>query len=253
METKIITRETQRRLIKDIKELIIHPLTEDGIYYTHDESNILTGYALIIGPKETIYADGFFFFKFNIPFNYPYSPPKVTFHTQGGNIRFNPNLYKNGKVCLSILNTWKGEQWTSCQTLRSILLTLVTLFHNKPLLNEPGLTESYHAYDAYNKVIEYSTYNIAIFNIVNQIIPPEFCIFFPFIREHFLKEYPNILNRLEELIEKNPLEMRYSISIYCMKDIIVNYKEMKDKMMAVYHTFNILKNENCDFKIDIKK
>ena len=61
--------------------------------------------------------------------------------TCDGATRFHPNLYRNGKVCLSILNTWKGEQWTSCQTIRSILLTLITLFHNKPLLNEPGFTE----------------------------------------------------------------------------------------------------------------
>ena len=61
MHNAVITRETQRRLIKDIKELVINPLTTEGIYYAHDESNILTGFALIIGPKETIYADGFFF------------------------------------------------------------------------------------------------------------------------------------------------------------------------------------------------
>ncbi len=103
-----ISRETKHRLINDIKDLIKNPLTSHGIYYIHDEENMLRGSALIIGPSDTIYADGFFLFKFKIPPNYPYSPPIVTFHTQGDNIRFNPNLYRNGKVCLSILNTWKG-------------------------------------------------------------------------------------------------------------------------------------------------
>ena len=31
-----------------------------------------------------------------------------------GTVRFNPNLYQNGKVCLSLLGTWSGgvdEQW----------------------------------------------------------------------------------------------------------------------------------------------
>ena len=30
-------------------------------------------------------------------------------------MRFNPNLYKDGKVCLSLLGTWpgaQGEQWS---------------------------------------------------------------------------------------------------------------------------------------------
>lgn len=28
--------------------------------------------------------------------------------TGGGKVRFNPNLYNNGKVCLSLLGTWSG-------------------------------------------------------------------------------------------------------------------------------------------------
>ena len=27
-------------------------------------------------------------------------------------VRFNPNLYSDGKVCLSLLGTWHGEGWT---------------------------------------------------------------------------------------------------------------------------------------------
>ena len=44
---------------------IKNPLTNHGIYYIHDETNIMKGYAMIIGPKKTIYQDGFFFFSFN--------------------------------------------------------------------------------------------------------------------------------------------------------------------------------------------
>lgn len=28
--------------------------------------------------------------------------------TGKGKIRFNPNLYKDGKICLSLLGTWRG-------------------------------------------------------------------------------------------------------------------------------------------------
>lgn len=52
-----------------------------------------------------------------------------------------PNMYKNRKVCVSILNTWRGEQWSGCQTIKSVLLTLMSLLDSKPLLNEPGITE----------------------------------------------------------------------------------------------------------------
>ena len=164
----IITRDTQRRLVQDIKTIIQNPLTNHGIFYAHDEDDILRGYALIIGPNETIYEDGYFMFEFHFPPNYPFSPPKLIFCTQGDNIRFHPNLYRNGKVCLSILNTWKGEGWTSCQTISSVLLTLVSLFHNKPLLNEPGITKRHRDFETYHRIIEYKTYQVAINTILLQ-------------------------------------------------------------------------------------
>ena len=53
------------------------------------------------------------------PEDYPSSAPQIQFlTTNGGKTRFNPNLYADGKVCLSILGTWRGEsgeQWSSVQ------------------------------------------------------------------------------------------------------------------------------------------
>merc|ERR1711871_276074 len=127
-----ISRNTALRLIKDIRNLKKNPLDDNGIYYEHDEEDMLHGKALIIGPSNTPYQYGFYFFKFEFTDNYPHEPPKLTYYTQGDNVRFHPNLYRSGKVCVSILNTWKGEQWSSCQTISSILLTLISLLHNKP-------------------------------------------------------------------------------------------------------------------------
>lgn len=37
---------------------------------------------------------------------------QVQFLTTGnGSVRFNPNLYNCGKVCLSLLGTWSGPSW----------------------------------------------------------------------------------------------------------------------------------------------
>ena len=58
----VLQKENINRLIKDIREITKNPLTEHNIYYTHDEDNILKGYALIIGPKNTPYYGGFYFF-----------------------------------------------------------------------------------------------------------------------------------------------------------------------------------------------
>jgi Ubiquitin-conjugating enzyme len=32
--------------------------------------------------------------------------------TGAGSVRFNPNLYNCGKVCLSLLGTWSGPSWS---------------------------------------------------------------------------------------------------------------------------------------------
>jgi ubiquitin-protein ligase len=59
---------------------------------------------MITGPFDTPYEGGFFYFVIRCPPDYPIRPPRVKLMTTGqGQVRFNPNLYKNGKVCLSIL------------------------------------------------------------------------------------------------------------------------------------------------------
>ena len=91
-----------KRIILDIKDLTKSPI--ENIYYVPDEDNILIGYALIIGPSNTPYEHGNFLFEFNFSEKYPYKPPKVIYKSNDGVTRFNPNLYRSGKVCLSILN-----------------------------------------------------------------------------------------------------------------------------------------------------
>ena len=50
-----ISRETVKRLISDIRDLRKSPLDDEGVYYKHDESNMLLGYAYICGPKDSMY------------------------------------------------------------------------------------------------------------------------------------------------------------------------------------------------------
>lgn len=87
---------------RDINDLCSEPL--EGILIEPDESHFLRLHVLITGPEGTPYEKGFFYFVVGFPSNYPFSPPKVRLMTTGGGtVRFNPNLYASGKVCLSIL------------------------------------------------------------------------------------------------------------------------------------------------------
>ena len=57
----IITRDTIERIISDIKEL--KKDKNNNIYYFHHDKNILKGYALIIGNKDTLYEYGYYLFE----------------------------------------------------------------------------------------------------------------------------------------------------------------------------------------------
>ena len=66
MNNITVSALTVKRLISDIKEMNKNSLSKDGIYYKHDESNMLLGYALIIGPENTPYQYGFYFFQVDL-------------------------------------------------------------------------------------------------------------------------------------------------------------------------------------------
>ena len=236
MTSITITRETISRILKDIKQLINNPLHDNGIYYSHDDSDMLKGYALIIGPSDTPYFGGNYFFEFDYPPDYPHSPPVVKYWTNGNQIRFNPNLYKCGKVCVSLLNTWRGDQWSSCQTISSVLLTLCTLLCSEPLLNEPGVTKSHTDLKPYTEIIKFSNFNIAICNIVDKkegYYVPFFDLFYYHVRNNFLKNYDSILaiaKQLKDTTYQNKAVVK--TGIYNM-NVEINYDVIIDKITSV--------------------
>lgn len=234
-----ISKATIERIAKDIKTLIKNPLTENGIYYKHSEDELLVGYALIIGPSESYYRGGFYFFKFDFPLDYPYSPPKVTFLTNDGLVRFHPNLYKNGKVCLSLLNTWKGEGWTSCQSISSILLTITSILDYEPLCKEPGLDKTHVDFNNYNKIIEYKNIEVAVYQVLKKNFQ-EFIInlFWNEILDSFYKNYDNYINTINANLELlgNKDSLVYKTQVYCMQ-INCNYKKLQENLEKIYKKY----------------
>jgi ubiquitin-conjugating enzyme E2 Z len=232
MTTQTVSSSTVKRLITDIKNIHNNPLSKDGIYYKHDETNMLVGYALIIGPADTPYAYGNFLFKFDFPANYPHSPPVVSYHMNDGHTRFHPNLYRNSKVCISVLNTWKGEQWTSCQTISSILLVLCSILDNMPLLNEPGITKKHVDIDKYNKIIEYRTISSSIYKLISGVLPNDIYDFFKDdIKENFIKNYENIIEKIQDKENQHLV-----CSIYGLQ-VKTHYNKLRTDLIKIHKNY----------------
>jgi len=241
--TTFISKETINRLLKDIKQIMKNPLSENGIYYIHDDSDMLKGYALIIGPSDTPYFGGNYFFEFNYPSDYPHSPPKVKYWTNGNNIRFNPNLYISGKVCISLLNTWRGDQWTSCQSISTILLTLCTLLCENPLLNEPGVNNVHPDIKNYDEIIQFANLDISICDIVQKktgVYMPFFENFYPIIKENFLKNYDKFLEFANQKNNKMNLTVNeFRTGFYSMR-VVVDYNSVIEKLKQSKEIIDIL-------------
>ena len=228
-----ISKESAHRLLLDVRQIMKNPLVDNGIYYMHDESDMLRGYAMIVGATDTPYFGGFYFFKFQFPTDYPYSPPTVTFHTSDGHTRFNPNLYVKGKVCVSILNTWRGEPWSACQTISTILLTLCTILCKDPLRNEPGVSVNCPDNRPYNEIIEYVNIKTAICETVEKsrgLYLGWFSIFSADIEKVFAVNYDAILAFLRQ---RNTIEpYLLGTRVYGMRELI-DYPTLYNRIIQI--------------------
>lgn len=143
----------------------------------HGNEDIRTIYALVLGPSETPYARGTFAFRMTFNNEYPHKPPTVLALTTANGIhRFNPNIYANGTVCLSILGTWKGNPWSSIHNIESVLRSIQSLLHDKPYVNEPGFEDDGSTPESgkYNAKLAYATISTAILAPVESVLDFEY-------------------------------------------------------------------------------
>ncbi|XP_014667326.1 PREDICTED: baculoviral IAP repeat-containing protein 6-like [Priapulus caudatus] len=178
---------------------------ESAIFVRTDDDKINMMRALIIGPEGTPYSGGCFQFDIFFPATYPKVPPYVNLLTTGNNsVRFNPNLYNCGKVCLSLLGTWEGqqgEQWNSEQSsLLQVLISIQSMiFVAEPFFNEPGYeqeigSEAGRKHSAeYNHEVQINTVKWAMVHQMSNPSPG----FEEVIKTHFRLKKDRILQEVE--------------------------------------------------------
>jgi len=160
------------RIKRDLMTIFKEP--PPGMIIVPDEMDMTKIHALVTGPFDTPYEGGFFYFLIRCPPNYPITAPKVKLMTTSdGTVRFNPNFYKNGKVCLSILGTWSGPSWSPAMSLSSLLISIQSMMNDKPYHNEPGYESERKTGDskAYNIIIQHETIRVAVLQNLGSTSP----------------------------------------------------------------------------------
>lgn len=124
------------------------------------ENNFFKWDVLLIGPPDSPFDGAILKASLVFPDNYPNSPPAFKFIT---NI-YHPNIYPDGKVCISILNEGKDEfeyesvsdRWNPSRSVDSILMSILLMIAS-PNFESPANVDASKLwrdnYSEYKKII----------------------------------------------------------------------------------------------------
>ncbi|GAB0092462.1 (E3-independent) E2 ubiquitin-conjugating enzyme [Sergentomyia squamirostris] len=112
-----------------------------GVWVRAFEDRVDLFSVMIEGPKNTPYEGGMFLFDIQLCDDYPLMAP-LCYYISYCSDRLNPNLYEDGKVCVSLLGTWSGrgsETWGPDSTLLQVIVSIQGLILvSEPYYNEAG-------------------------------------------------------------------------------------------------------------------
>ena len=139
-----------------------------------ENEDIFCWEVLMYGPEETPFEGGMFKAKLEFPDDFPSMPPKMTFTSE----MYHPNIYPDGKVCISILHPpgtdIHNEQESADERWRPIISVEAVLVSVHSMLGDPNLDSpanidsavSVHSQCGEQCVLEYSA-NSAVFTLLS--------------------------------------------------------------------------------------
>ena len=116
--TAIVSTMAAKRIIRELKDLENDP-PGNCCAGPAEDSNLFFWKGHIIGPTDSPYEGGLFELDIQLPPDYPFRPPTVTFTTK----IYHPNINATGMICLDILK----DQWTPALSIGKVLLSISSL------------------------------------------------------------------------------------------------------------------------------
>ena len=183
---------------------------------------------LIIGPKDTPYQDGFFFFTIKPTCKYPIEPPIIKFRSTDNKVRFHPKIDNNGAVSLEIIDNWNPRF-----TFKKILFELKKLFVSNIIRLVPEY-KNYPLEDTqkYDEFIKYNTIKYAVIKPLSKI-PTGFEDFRKVISIYFDDEYENYLSYIaSKQYETKDIDYKINfIDKVYKKHQICDYRILMDELV----------------------
>jgi len=254
-----LTNIARNRVNFDIKmiENSSDELDKEGIYFSFKKNEIDSHYLkLIVGPNDTPYEGGFYFFTCQYPDQYPFHPMKVKTETQGGNVRKHPNLYACGKCCFSFLGTWSGPPWTACHNAKTVAFSIRSVLTDNPLENEPGWeNKKDHRHELYSRCIQFFNLKYAVCSIMEET-PLKFNCFRDIMEKQFLNNYPRYLKNLETFAKSEGELLKSPVYGFSIK---IQYDDVKQRLDKIYKSLiakqslsqlKVLNNDQCNVNND---
>jgi len=130
-------------LRNQLKELLKNPVDGFSVGLI-DDSNIFEWKVMIEGTPGTPFEGGLFPATLKFPPEYPNKPPEMRFTTANF---WHPNVYPDGRVCISILHEAKedvfneleplSEKWRPILGVEAVLISVISLLSD-PNLESPA-------------------------------------------------------------------------------------------------------------------
>ena len=141
-----LTGTKMRRITKEHR--ILRDSLPENVFVRTWEDRLDLLRVLIIGPRETPYELAPFLIDFHMGEEFPAQPPDAHFHSWTNGIgKVNPNLYEDGKICLSLLGTWPGDSGNDTWSAQnSTMLQVIVSILGLVLVREPYFSKSAFSY-----------------------------------------------------------------------------------------------------------
>ncbi|KAH7942981.1 ubiquitin-conjugating enzyme E2 Z [Rhipicephalus sanguineus] len=189
-----------QKVRRDVLDIFAQPVP--GVVIAPDEKDVTRIHGLLLGPPCTPYEGGFFRFVLKCPPDFPVQPPRVKLlTTDGGRVRFAPNLNEDGMICLSLLGTWPGPAWnSSVHSLRTVLIAIQSLMTDEPYHNVPALVRGRpDEAGAYNDFLVHETLRVAVCDEVEAALDLH-SSYSPEIRKVVLRTFPELYDTHVETV-----------------------------------------------------